>query len=242
MKNKKNQKDFQFIRQLKNIFLSKSVLISLAVTLLIVLFFNLTSKISMPYIKVNDNAEQSSFTEMLNLLGGGGLTRLSLFATGISPYITTQIIIQLLSSDVFPPLAKLAKGGERGRKKMEVITRCLTLPFTLIQAYSILAILEAGGVASFAGPDGSTTMSDFYRFFYIMLMTAGTYIAIFLSDIITKKGVGNGITTIILAGIVSSIIGNFSLVKSSIDSSITTGALYQVMAFIVYLLFYIAIF
>lgn len=236
----KNKKDVHFSRQVKRIFKSKAVLTSVFVTLFIVILFDFMSKIPMPYLKApsSDVTNSSSFLSMLNLLGGGGLKNLSIFATGISPYITTQIIIQLLSSDIIPPLARLNKNGEKGRKKLSMITKILTLPFTVVQAYSIIAVFESSGV-NFSGP-GADGLDGFYQFFYIMLMCAGTYIAIFFSDLISKKGVGNGVTTIILAGIVSQLVGNFTLVKENIDSHVN-GDMYQMIAFIFYIIFYFLI-
>lgn len=239
----KNKNDVMFTSQIKKIFKSKAVLISIFVTLFLILFYNVMSKISMPYLKPpsgeNETNSNNPFISMLNLLGGGGLTNLSIFATGISPYITTQIIIQLLSSDVIPPLARLTKNGEKGRKRLSMITKIITLPFTIVQAYSIIAVFESQGV-QFGGPEGSTLSAGFYQFLYMALMCAGTYIAIFFSDIITKKGVGNGVTTIILSGIVSQLVGNFTLVKSNIDASVA-GNLYQIIAFVFYIFFYIII-
>ncbi len=230
-------KDFHFIRQLKNIFTSKKVLISVSITLFFMVFFNFMSKIQMPFLNLGEyEVSDSSLYNMLNLLGGGGLTNMSMFAIGISPYITTQIIIQLLSSEIIPPLSKLAKSGERGRKKIEVISRVVTLPFAILQAYSIYALFSSQGVTI----ENSPFSAQGTTFFYIALMVAGTYISIFFSDLITKKGVGNGTTIIILAGVLSSLIPNFIHVKTNIDLYVN-GSLYQVISFIVYILFYLAI-
>lgn len=241
-KSKKSSKDIFLLRQIRNIFTSKTVLVSLFVTLGIMIFYNFISKIHMPFISLSDDATSgNSLFQMLNLLGGGGLTNMSMFAIGISPYITAQIIIQLLSSDVVPVLARWAKGGEKGKKKIEILSRVLTLPFAILQAYSIIALFSTqSGLISFSGPNGETSISGFYIFFYIVLMVAGTYISIFLSDIISKRGVGNGVTTIILVGIVSSLIPNFITVFTNITGAIS-GQLYQVMSFIVYVIFYCGI-
>lgn len=241
----KNKNDVYFIKQVKRIFRSKAVLTSGFVTLFLVIVFDFSSKIPMPYLQLPDNFGNnfnggngtSSFLAMLNLLGGGGLRNMSIFATGISPYITTQIIIQLLSSDIIPPLARLTRSGEKGRKKISMITKILALPFTIVQAYSIIAVFESSGI-KFNGE--GTSIPPFYQFFYITLMCAGTYIAIFFSDIISKKGVGNGVTTIILAGIVSQLIGNFTLVREKINSEIT-NQMYQIIAFVFYVIFYFII-
>lgn len=233
------QKDLLFIRQLKSIITSKNVLVSIFVTLCLILFFNFISKIPLPYIKVEQGSSENALLNMMNLLGGGGLTSMSIFATGISPYITTQIIMQLLSSDIIPPLSRLAKTGERGRKKIEVITRSLTIIFAVVQAYSIIAMLSTSGNISFKGEVGKPIPTEFI-IVYVIMMVAGTYISIFISDLITKKGVGNGVTTIILSGIVSSLIGNFMLVRENINAH-TSGDLYQIMAFIIYIIFYMMV-
>lgn len=201
------------------------------------IFYNLLSKIPMPYINLSSSDTSSnSLYSMLNLLGGGGLTNMSIFAIGISPYITAQIIVQLLSSDVLPVLARWAKSGDKGRKKIEILSRTLTLPFAILQAYSIVALFATTGI-TFSGPNGETAIDGYYTFFYIVLMVAGTYISIFLSDLITKRGVGNGVTTIILVGIVSSLIPSFITVFNNIVTNLS-GELYQLMAFIVYIIFY----
>ncbi len=232
----KNRNDILFLKQVKKIFKSKAVLTSIFVTLFLLIVFDFLSKIPMPGLTIpnfNDaSANTQSFLSILNLLGGGGLKNLSLFACGIAPYITTQIIIQLLSADVIPPLARLTKNGQKGQKKISMITKILTLPFTVVQAYSIIAVFQSQGAIS--------SLSGFQTFFYIVLMSAGTYIAIFFSDIITKKGVGNGVTNIILAGIVSQLFGNFSIVKTSISNHILSP-LNQMIAFIFYIIFYFLI-
>ena len=233
----KNRSDILFLKQVKKIFKSKAVLTSIFVTLFLLIVFDFLSKIPMPGLTIpnfNDaNANTQSFLSILNLLGGGGLKNLSLFACGIAPYITTQIIIQLLSADVIPPLARLTKNGQKGQKKISMITKILTLPFTIVQAYSIIAVFQSQGAIS--------SLSGFQTFFYIVLMSAGTYIAIFFSDIITKKGVGNGVTNIILAGIISQLFGNFSIVKTSIEQHLSTSPLNQMIAFIFYIIFYFLI-
>lgn len=230
----KSRNDILFLKQVKKIFKSKAVLTSIFVTLFLLILFDFLSKIPMPGLKIPNidqaSGDTQSFLSILNLLGGGGLKNLSLFATGIAPYITTQIIIQLLSADVIPPLARLTKNGQKGQKKISTITKILTLPFTIVQAYSIIAVFQSQGAIE--------NLSGFQTFFYITLMCAGTYIAIFFSDIITKKGVGNGVTNLILAGIVSQLFGNFSIVKTSIATNIQNSQLNQMIAFIFYIIFY----
>ncbi len=243
-KTKVEKKNIHLMRQVKNIFMSKSVIISIFVTLSIMIFFNFVSKIPMPFLKVNPDSggmsDKGGLFSMLNLIGGGGLTNLSLFTLGITPYVTVQIFVQLLSFDPSFPLSKWARSGEKGRKKIEILCRVITLPFAILQAFTLVVFIGyrmQSGAVTFTAVDGATSLNSFYTFFYIVLMTAGTYITIFLSDIITKRGVGNGTTIIILTGIVSSLIPNFIKVYTNINGTIN-GDLYRMMSFVVYIVFY----
>ena len=189
---------------------------------------------------------------MLNLLAGGGLTRMSIFAVGVGPYITSQIIVQLLSSDLVPPLSRLAKQGERGKRKLEVLTRALTLPFALIQAYAVMALIlsfnnQSGSSDTFSifGHTSIGDMSAGEIFSMMMILTGGTYMTIFMGDMITKRGVGNGITVIILAGILANLFGNFQSVFQHIASLIspTQSAFWLtvVLTCAIYMIFYLLV-
>lgn len=229
-----------------SIFKNKKVIIAILVTLGILVLFRIGSIIPMPFIQISDssNYDSNSFLQMMNLIGGGGLSKVSIFAIAVSPYITAQIIVQLLSTDLIPPLSRLAKSGERGRKKIEVVTRLLTLPFAAIQAYAILTMATSSDNSFITFSENSPLVqgSALYYFFYIVLMIAGTYIAIFLGDLITKRGVGNGITLIILAGIVSSLFSSFQTVYLNLQNiSAQNSELISVISFIAYLCFYILV-
>jgi preprotein translocase subunit SecY len=126
---------------LKRIFTNKSVLISMVFTLIILIIFHIISIIPSPGVKIDGKVSSNDFSSMLNLLAGGGMSRMSLMSVGVGPYITAQIIVQLLSSDLIPPLSRMAKSGERGKRKLEVLTRILTLPFCIAQAYAVIALL-----------------------------------------------------------------------------------------------------
>ena len=229
-----------------SLFKSKKVIISILVTLGILVLFRIGSIIPMPFIEISSssNYDSNSFLQMMNLIGGGGLSKVSIFAIAVSPYITAQIIVQLLSTDLIPPLSRLAKSGERGRKKIEVVTRLLTLPFAGIQAYAILSMATSSDNSFITFSQNSPLVqgSSLYYFFYISLMIAGTYIAIFLGDLITKRGVGNGITLIILAGIVSSLFSSFQTVYLNLQNiTVQNARLISTISFIAYLCFYIFI-
>lgn len=246
MVNNRKRKNYSpGIQEFLMIFKNKKVIIAILVTLGILVLFRIGSVIPMPFMQLHmQNQANNSFMQMMNLLGGGGLTQVSIFAIGISPYITAQIIVQLLSSDLIPPLARLAKSGERGRKKMEVVTRLLTLPFAGIQAYAILAMATNSqtGFVQFSSHLPFAQNTPVYYFFYIALMIAGTYIAIFLGDLITKRGVGNGVTLIILSGIIASLFSSFQTVFTVMKGITGQNAqLVSIISFIVYICFYVIV-
>ncbi len=200
-------KNTSFGQKIINLIKNRDFMISVFVTFFLVILFRVISVIPLPGISVNQqnaNANQNDFFTLFNLLGGGGLSQLSLFAVGISPYISSQIIMQLLSTDLIPPLAKLAKSGEVGRRRIEVITRIVTLPFALVQSFAIIAIATNGQTAVISAPTDAASQA-----FYIITMTAGCYLAIFIGDMISKKGVGNGITLLILSGILAQLPNGF---------------------------------
>ena len=242
-------------KKFKSIFGNKQVILGILFTLFLLILFHMGSVITIPGVTMPDSAKntQNDFASMLNLLAGGGLTRMSIFAVGVGPYITDQIIIQLLSSDLIPPLSRMAKQGEIGRRKLEIITRVLTLPFAIIQSYAVMALILSMNQSSTETANqfkifGKTAMGDLSAGQIIAMMvilTGGTYIAIFLGDMITKRGVGNGITVIILTGIVANLFANFQTVFYSIGQKVASGTagymLTVVLLFIVYLIFFLLV-
>lgn len=235
-----------FKKTFKPIFTSKSVLVSILITFLFVLFFHIGSRLTLPGIELPNNYQSSgSFEDMLNLLSAGGFEHMSIFAIGLGPYITSQIIVQLLSSDLIPPLAKMAKAGERGRKKLEIVTRFLTLPFCFVQSYAIIALLLATRDGSSTGIKifGATYLGGLAPdkiFCLMLLLTSGTYIAIFIGDMITKRGVGNGSSTLILVGIIGQIFSSFNNVYHKIGEKLqATNQVTITLSCILYTLFFI---
>ena len=240
-------------RNFLSIITNKSVIAGICFTVFLLVLFHAVSIITIPGISVPSSySDKNSFAQMLNLLAGGGLTRMSIFAVGVGPYITSQIIVQLLSSDLVPPLSRLAKQGERGKRKLEVLTRALTLPFALIQAYAVMALIlsfnNQSGSSDTFGIFGHTSIGDMSAgeiFSMMMILTGGTYMTIFMGDMITKRGVGNGITVIILAGILANLFGNFQSVFQHIASLIspTQSAFWLtvVLTCAIYMIFYLLV-
>jgi preprotein translocase subunit SecY len=142
------------------------------------------------------------------MFSGGNLTSASIIALGIMPYISSSIIFQLLAS-FYPPLEKLQKEGESGRKKINEYTRYATVPICLIQAYFVVQnLLRASGSdgKSLAMPGFDEGFNFyFYGFTAILTMTAGTMFLMWLGEQIDEYGIGNGISLIIMAGIVARI-------------------------------------
>ncbi len=137
---------------------------------------------------------------LLNLFSGGALEQFSIFALGIMPYISASIIIQLLTS-VIPRLAELKKEGEEGRRVMTRYTRYGTVGLAIVQGFLISTALEAGlfGASSVVEPGWS------FRLMTIITLTAGTSFIMWLGEQVTERGIGNGISLIIFAGIVTAL-------------------------------------
>lgn len=236
----------------KPIFTNKTVLVSVLITLGFIVLYHLGSMLTLPGVQLPAAYKtEGTFVEMLNLLSAGGLEHMSIFAIGLGPYITAQIIIQLLSSDLIKPLAKMAKAGERGKKKLEIITRLLTLPFCFVQAYATLALIlsrNAAGAGTGISIFGENSIGALFAnqtggaIGLLFLLTAGTYVAIFIGDMITKRGVGNGVTTLILVGVVGQLVSSFNNVFNTIAIDLAqTNQVTIVLSCILYTVFFILI-
>ncbi|CAL8981472.1 preprotein translocase subunit SecY [Rhodoplanes serenus] len=159
---------------------------------------------------------------MFNMFAGGGIHRMAIFALNIMPYISASIIIQLLTT-VSPTLENLKKEGEQGRKVINQYTRYLTVVLSVFQAYGISVGLEgAGSVVSDPG--------WFFRISTVITLTGGTMFLMWLGEQITARGIGNGISLIILAGIVAelpgALVGMFELGR---QGALSTGIILLIM-------------
>lgn len=140
-----------------------------------------------------DLTSNLGFLELINTLGGGALQNFSIFALGVMPYITASIIMQLLQMDIIPYFAELRKQGAMGRQKLNQITRYLGIAFAFIEGYAF--------AFAFIGRTG-----DVLEYLYIAtVLTAGTAFLLWLGDQITQKGIGNGTSLIIMAGIIATL-------------------------------------
>ena len=144
---------------------------------------------------------QSGILGMFDMFAGGALGRMSIFALNIMPYISASIIMQLMSA-VSPQLEAIKKEGESGRKKINQYTRYLTVAICALQAYGISAGIE--GMSTSQGP-AVTDPGLFFRFSVVVTLVGGTIFLMWLGEQITARGVGNGISLIIMAGIVANL-------------------------------------
>ncbi|WP_066502398.1 preprotein translocase subunit SecY [Abyssisolibacter fermentans] len=169
-------------------------------TLAMLFIFRLGANIPAPFIDKKlianlFNTDSGSVLELFNLMSGGAFKRFTIFALGVYPYITSSIIFQLLTIAI-PSLERLAKEGEAGRKKIAQYTRYGTVVFALIQAVGLTLGLFRNAL---------TNNTFLGKFTVILVLTAGTAFLMWLGEQITDKGIGNGISLIIFAGIVTKI-------------------------------------
>lgn len=207
-------------------------------TLGILFVFRLGAGIVIPYIDtsaITSAATSSGIFGIMNMLGGGTLEKFSLFSLGVSPYITSSIIIELLSMDVIPALAQWNKEGNTGKKKKDKVTRVLTLALAIIQ----------GGSLTYAFDKGYSILasSSIWTYVYVVIvMAAGSMFAMWLGDQITIKGVGNGTSLLIFTGIVANLPNSFI---SSFKSMVTFGSAYKTATslawYILFVIVYLAI-
>ena len=163
---------------------------------------------------------QNQFLGLLDIFSGGTLANFSVMALGLNPYINASIIMQL-GALVFPKLEELQKEGETGRQKINQYTRFLTVPLSAVQAVGMFALLKSQGIISLQNPIQIAS--------FILTMTAGTMFLVWLGELITEKGVGNGISILIFAGIV----GRLPVIFGQTASTTSSQNLFNIVAFAV---------
>ena len=166
------------------------------------------------------------FLELINAMGGGSLKNFSIFALGVSPYITASIIVQLLQMDIIPYFSELSKEGPVGRRKLNQITRYMGIIFAFIEGYAF----------SFAFLGSS---SAFEYLYVATILTAGTAFCLWLGDQITQKGIGNGVSLMIMAGIIATLPTMFQTAFTSlvVPNDLTMG----IIKFAIFVILYFVI-
>lgn len=188
------------LKLLKDAFKVKDIRSKILFTVFLLFVFRVGAHITVPGVNASKLADLSSlpFFNMLNMVSGSAMQNFSIFSMGVSPYITASIVIQLLQMDIVPKFVEWSKQGEVGRKKLNQATRYLTLVLAFVQSIGITA-----GFNNFSGL-GLVKNQNVYTYISIgIILTAGTMFVTWLGEQITEKGIGNGVSMIIFAGIIS---------------------------------------
>lgn len=195
-------------------------------TIFALAIFSLGTNIVVPGAKTI--TKDLGFLELLNVMTGGGLKTFSIFALGVMPYITATILTQLLQMDIVPYFSELKEEGAAGRQKINKINRYLGIIFALVQGYIFSY--------AFLKSQGSLVVLK-----SALVLTGGTAFLLWLGDEITKKGIGNGLSLIIMAGIVQGIPSVFVSAYNSFIANSEYAIWFGILAFVVFTLIYLLI-
>ena len=197
-------------------------------TIGVLFIFSLGNAITVPGMKAI--TKDLGFLELLNAMSGGGLKQFSIFALGVMPYITASIVLQVLQMDIMgiPYFSELKEMGEEGRLKINKINRYLGIFFALIEGYiySVMFMGKTGSALEYAEIS--------------LILAAGTAFLLYLGDQITNKGLGNGISLIIMAGIINTVP---KMIVDAFNSLVVSGSntFIGILSFAIYILIYVAI-
>lgn len=185
---------------MKNALAVKDIRKKILFTLGVLIVYRIGTYITVPGInaKALQSVASSGLISILNTFSGGGLTNYSILAMGVSPYITAQIVVQLLQMDIVPRFVEWSKQGEVGRRKLNQVTRYLTIVLALIQSIGLTAGFNSlSSLKLVNSPSWKTYLA------IGIILTGGAMLTTWLGDRITEKGLGNGISMIIMAGILA---------------------------------------
>lgn len=218
---------------LKDAFKVKDIRSKIFFTIFILIVFRIGAHITVPGVNASRLSELSDmpFLNMLGMVSGGALQNYSVFAMGVSPYITASIVIQLLQMDIVPKFVEWSKQGEVGRKKLNQMTRYLTLVIGLAQSVTLTVGFDS------LTELGVTTSPTFQTYMMIgLILTAGTMVVTWLGEQITEKGIGNGVSMIIFAGIISRLPEGIQQIYTDYFVNIDSSKIWQSAIFVFLLL------
>ena len=231
----------RLIETIRNIFKIEELRKRILFTILIILIYRFGSFVVIPGIDPNklaalQDSSQSGLLGLLNMFSGGAFGNASVFALGIMPYITASIIIQLLGMAV-PYFQRLQKEGESGRKKLNQIMRYLTVVIVAVQApgyiRNIIEQFRMAGATTAVTPFDGSAPGPFFYISSVILLAAGTLFIMWLGEKITDRGIGNGISLIIMIGIIARLPGAFTAECAARFNQGGTGLLILVIELIV---------
>ncbi len=217
-----------------NVFRVPEMRVKVFFTFGIILLYRFGSYVPAPGIDLNAveqlkrDAEQGGILSLLQLFSGGALTRFAIFALGIMPYITASIILQILAV-VIPKLEQLQKQGAVGQRKINQYTRYLTVAIAVLQSTGLVFLFHNGG-GSLTGDGGNTldlvpNFTPFRVLLIVLTVTAGTALIMWMGELVTQKGIGNGMSIIVFTSVVSGLPGQGGLIRAS-------GGLWKLLAVI----------
>ena len=221
------------LKTLKNAFKVKEIRNKILFTLGVLLVYRLGAQISVPGINAHalTQISKTGLIPLLDTVSGGGLSNYSIFSMGVSPYITAQIIIQLLQMDIVPKFVEWGKQGEVGRRKLTQVTRYLTIALGVFQAIGITAGFQTlSAMKLVTAPTWETYVT------IGIILTGGTMLLTWMGEQITDKGIGNGVSMIIFAGIIARLpSGFYELYRDNITNN-TASDRWQGWLFLIALL------
>lgn len=220
------------LETIKNAWKVKEIRNKLLFTLFIILIFRIGSAIPVPFIDYNalkNSTTTNDFFSYLSILTGGGLEYGAIFAMSVTPYINSSIIIQLLAVAI-PALERLSKEGEEGQKKLAQITRYATIILALMQGIAYFFYLKG---SNYLRVDDSVGWYIFAAFVIVLAFTAGSALVMWLGEQVDTKGIGNGISILLFAGILSRGPAAFVTLVRSWKAGHQLGAVAIVLVFLV---------
>jgi len=200
-----------FISSLRTVDLRRKILVTLG----IVILYRLGATVPSPGVNYPNvqkclqqisGGESAQIYSLINLFSGGALLQLTVFAVGVMPYITASIIVQLLTV-VIPRFEELRKEGQSGQAKMTQYTRYLAIALAILQATSIVALAANGGLLQGCNLDIIANQSIFTLVVIVLVMTAGAALVMWMGELVTERGIGNGMSLLIFTGIAARIPG-----------------------------------
>ncbi|MBR2334901.1 MAG: preprotein translocase subunit SecY [Clostridia bacterium] len=221
---------------LKNAWKTAELKSKLLFTLLIVILYRLGSAIPVPWVSGDiGDAFTTSFNYAVQLLAGDAFSKATLFALSVSPYITSSIIVQLLTIAI-PALERWAKDGENGKKKINFLTRCLTMGLAIVTAIGYANLIETYGFVAYGN-----TNKLFAKIVIIACYVAGAAMVMWLAEKINEFGIGNGISIILFANIIARLPATFTNFYTMIASAAQSGSTSGVIVGIVWSLLIVAL-
>lgn len=217
------------LRTLKNAFKVKEIRNKILFTLGVLIIYRLGAQITVPGINATALTKigSSGLVSLLDTVSGGGLANYSIFSMGVSPFITAQIVVQLLQMDIVPKFVEWSKQGEVGRRKLNQVTRYLTIVLAFVQSIGITAGFNAlSSMGLVKNPNVQTFVT------IGIILTGGTMLLTWLGEQITDKGIGNGVSMIIFAGIISRLpSGVYQVYQEQIGDATSQAGIWKGVAY-----------